>query len=82
LPFDRRGAVFLITRIGTEYGARWVSGVGIYPCHGMREPASEQALRAALAEGGRERVTRLYRHADVPVEQCWLKAPDWCLAYA
>ena len=33
-------------------------------------------------KGGWERVTRLYRRGDVPDEQCWLKAPDWALAYA
>jgi len=33
-------------------------------------------------KGGWERVTRLYRRGDVLDEQCWLKAPDWALAYA
>jgi len=27
-------------------------------------------------------VTRLYRRGDLPDEQCWLKGPDWALAYA
>jgi protein-L-isoaspartate(D-aspartate) O-methyltransferase len=25
-------------------------------------------------------VTRLYRRDDVPEDQCWLRAPGWCLA--
>ena len=36
---------------------------------------------AALEKGGWDRVTRLLRRGDVPEEQCWLKGPDWCLAY-
>ena len=41
-----------------------------------------RALAAAFEKGGWDRVTRLYRRGDVPEEQCWLKGPDWCLAYA
>ena len=25
--------------------------------------------------------SRLYRRDDLPAEQCWLRAPGWCLAY-
>ena len=47
-----------------------------------RDAECERALAAAFEKGGWERVTRLYRRGDVPEEQCWLKGPDWCLAYA
>ena len=78
---QRRGAVFVITRQGAEFHARWVSPVAIYPCAGMRDEGSERALAAALEKQDWERVTRLYRHDDVPEERCWLRAAGWCLAY-
>jgi protein-L-isoaspartate(D-aspartate) O-methyltransferase len=81
VPIQRRGAVFVITRRGEDFLARWVSPVAIYPCQGMRETASEQALEMAFQTGDWRRVTRLYRRGDLPLEQCWLKAPGWCLAY-
>jgi protein-L-isoaspartate(D-aspartate) O-methyltransferase len=80
-PVERRGAVFLITRRGQRFGATYLSGVGVYPCHGMREAVSERALAAALAKGGWEKVTRLYRGDDVPEADCWLRGPGWSLAY-
>lgn len=73
------GAVFLITRTGTNFEARMISKVRIIPCDGMRDENSEQGL-AAFQNGGWDRVRRLYRH-DVPPEKCWLRAPGWCLAY-
>ena len=78
---QRRGAVFLITRTGETFQARWIAPVAIYPCAGMRDEASEKALVSAFQKEDVRRVTRLYRTGDIPDERCWLKAPDWCLAY-
>lgn len=77
----RRGAVFRIERRGDDFLARRISAVAIFPCEGMRDPVSEAALTAAFAKGDGSNVTRLYRRGDVPEEQCWLRAPDWALAY-
>jgi protein-L-isoaspartate(D-aspartate) O-methyltransferase len=76
-----RGAVFIITREGEEFSARWVSGVAIYPCAGMRDEKSEGALAAAFANGGWNRVTRLHRTDEIPNDQCWLKGLGWALTY-
>ena len=46
----------------------------------MKRPASG-SLGAAFDKGGAERVTRLYLRDDLPEDQCWLRAPGWCLAY-
>ena len=46
-----------------------------------RDEAGERALGAAFDKGGAERVTRLYLRDDLPEDQCWLRAPGWCLAY-
>lgn len=56
-------------------------GSRIFPCEGGRDEAGERALGAAFEKGGAERVTRLYRRDDLPEDQCWLRAPGWCLAY-
>ena len=82
IPIQRRGAVFGIKRSGGEFLAKWISAVAIFPCKGARDAESERALAAAFERGGWERVTRLYRHGDLPDEQCWLKGRDWALAYA
>jgi protein-L-isoaspartate(D-aspartate) O-methyltransferase len=77
----RRGAVFHIERRDVEFFARWISAVAIFPCEGARDPASEAALAAAFQTERWHEVTRLYRRDDLPAEQCWLRAPGWCLAY-
>ena len=77
-----RGAVFLVTRKGKEFHAQWISPVAIFPCKGMRDAESEKALAAAFESGEHNRVTRLYRNDELPTEQCWVRGPGWCLAYA
>lgn len=76
----RQGGVFLIVRNGGEFAAKWICGVAIYPCSGMRDPKSERALDEAFSRGGWERVTRLRRGAEIDDAECWLRAPDWRLA--
>ncbi len=78
---QRRGAVFLITREGENFHARWIAPVAIYPCAGMRDEESERALAAAFQKEDARRVTRLYRGNNLPEERCWLSARGWCLAY-
>lgn len=83
----RHGRVFRIERGGNEYFARALSGVAVFPCEGGRDEASEAALGAAIENDaanqseGWKRVTRLYRDQDIPADRCWLRAPDWALAY-
>ncbi|MGH7110584.1 MAG: protein-L-isoaspartate O-methyltransferase family protein [Stellaceae bacterium] len=77
----RRGTVFRIERRGGEFLARRASAIAVFPCEGGRDEASEKALAAAFDRGGAEQVTRLYRRGDLPEEECWLRAPGWCLAY-
>lgn len=77
----RKGAVFRIVRQGEDLLAKRISAVGIFPCEGMRDPNSEAALAAAFEKGRVLEVTRLYRHNDVPEEDCWVRGQGWCLAY-
>jgi protein-L-isoaspartate(D-aspartate) O-methyltransferase len=76
------GAIFRIQRRGPDYLAYWISPVAIFPCAGNRDAASERALSEAFAKGGLNRITRLYRHQEIPEERCWLRGPEWCLAYS
>jgi protein-L-isoaspartate(D-aspartate) O-methyltransferase len=78
---DAGGAWFHIERRGDAFLANGISTTDLFPCEGARDPESEQTLVAALEKRGWDRVARLYRRDDVPEEQCWLKGPDWCLAY-
>ena len=77
----RRGAIFLVTRDGKGFGARWISSVAIFPCKGLREPESEAALAAAFEAEDWQRVTRLYRRDDLPEARCWLRGRGWSLTY-
>jgi protein-L-isoaspartate(D-aspartate) O-methyltransferase len=79
VPIERRGAVFRVERRSSEFLARWVSPIAIFPCEGARDPLSEAALAAAFAKGGWKEVTRLCRGDDVPTDRCWLRAPGRCL---
>jgi protein-L-isoaspartate(D-aspartate) O-methyltransferase len=79
VPIERRGAVFRIERRSSEFLARWISAVAIFPCEGARDPLSEAALAEAFEKGGWQEVTRLWRGGDVPEDRCWLRAPGWCL---
>jgi protein-L-isoaspartate(D-aspartate) O-methyltransferase len=78
----RSGAVFRIVRRGDEYFANRISAVAIFPCAGNRDEASEQVLAEAFAKEGLQRVTRLYRHEDIPDDRCWVRGPGWALAYS
>ena len=75
------GAVFRITRRGGHYDADFVGPIKVFPCEGMRDEASEQALAAAFENGGYRDVKRLRRTDDVPDEECWVKASGWSLTY-
>ncbi|HWA46519.1 MAG TPA: methyltransferase [Hypericibacter adhaerens] len=75
------GAVFRITRRGSNFDADFIGDVAVFPCEGARDEASEQALAAAFGKGGYRDVKRLLRTDDVPEEECWVRAPGWSLTY-
>ena len=76
-----QGAVLRIVREADAFSAKWISSVAIIPCAGSRDAKSERALAAAFAKGRLNEITRLYRTADIPDEDCWLRGEGWCLAY-
>ena len=76
-----RGAIFLVERMGDEFRARKAADTMIYPCSGLRDPASDEALAKAFQAGGAESVRRLYRSDDLPEKNCWVRGAGWALAY-
>ena len=81
---NNRGTVFLIERLTTPgaFGATAISGVGIYPCAGAREPKAGRHLNRALSQGGQRfvRALRLDAHEECPA--CWLHGEGYCLSVA
>lgn len=75
------GAVFLIERKGDDYLAQRKGNTQIYPCIGVRDAASEEALTRAFDKGGSEKVTRLYRNQEIEEDRCRLRGDGWALAY-
>src|SRR6266403_5513674 len=52
----------------------------IYVNAGCTRPAESWLDR--LADGGWQKVTRLYRDQEIPEERCWVRGAGWCLAYS
>ena len=75
------GAVFCFTRRRDAFEAHAVSSTAFIPCEGMRDQTSGDALAAAFAKGGVDRVTRLVRGAAPSDDQCWLRGDGWSLCY-
>jgi protein-L-isoaspartate(D-aspartate) O-methyltransferase len=75
------GAVFCITRTDDGFVARYVGPILVFPCEGMRDPASEAALARAFEAGGVDGVRRLRRDEAAPDVDCWVKGPGWSLTY-
>jgi len=78
----RRGAVFLVTRRGGDFHARWISSVAIFPCAGMRDGVSERALAEAFEKGDLRRVMRLHRGDHLQSSTSWVRGPGWSLSYS
>ena len=81
MPKGWMGAVLIIESRGNEYHVLETLSTIIFPCVGSRDEASETALSAAFAAGGLEKVKRLYRRGNEPAKNCWLRLPEWSLAY-
>jgi len=77
----RRGAVFKIERLGTEFSAQWICPAAYILAESVRDKESEAALALAFEKGDGKKVTRLYRSDDLTEDRCWLRGVGWSLAY-
>jgi protein-L-isoaspartate(D-aspartate) O-methyltransferase len=77
------GAVLAFTRQGGGIAVRFVSLCGFVcaegPLAGAR--AHQEALAAAFARGGVERVRSYHRPPPARAEGCWFAGTDWALAF-
>ena len=78
---EKHGAMFRFERRASDFTAQWISPAAFIPCESARDARSEAALAEALAKGGWEKVTRLFRTDAIAEDRCWLRAPGWSLAY-
>jgi len=82
VKFSTQHVIFRVELHGDEFHvSQGVMGAFI-SAEGPEDLAAERALAEALERGEARKVTRLYRHQEVPDEQCWLRGEGWCLAYA
>lgn len=83
VPFtlsDWRGRILKAVRTGPNWRARFISGVGIYPCTGARSTSAEKRLREALNGGGAEKVRSLRLDDHERNRNCWLHGRGFCLS--
>ena len=78
-----QGAVLALTRGGGGIAARFVSLCGFVcaegPLAGARE--HQDALAAAFARGGVERVRSWLRPPPAAADRCWFAGADWALSF-
>ena len=74
------GHFLRIVREEDRFSAGFVSPVGIYPCLGARDESANERLRASFGRGGEAQVSRLRLDDHTETGECWLHAPDFCLA--
>src|SRR5215207_5467294 len=79
---EKHGAMFRFERHISDFTAKWISPAAFIPCESARDARSETALAEALAKGGWEKVTQLFRTETIAEDRCWLRAPGWSLAYS
>jgi len=78
---NRSGSVLKVTRLTSgDYSARFISGVGIFPCEGVRSRRANRQLKAAFQSGTQNSVRSLRRDRHKPNLTCWLHGADFCLS--
>jgi hypothetical protein len=71
--------VIRLSRRDEQFEASVVTMVAIYSAIGLRDPALNARLGAALKRGMFPRITRLRRDAHDESSSCWLHAPAFCI---
>jgi protein-L-isoaspartate(D-aspartate) O-methyltransferase len=81
-PLHGYGAVLRVTRVAAGLAARFISGVGIYPCSGARDEELGGRLGKAFSRGFAElaRVCSLRLDEHAQDGSCWLHATDFCVS--
>jgi len=74
------GQVLKVTRRANGFVAHFISEVGIFPCHGARDPELNERLKEAFRAGDSKSVQSLRREQHEPDNSCWLHSTDFCLS--
>ena len=81
-PLHGYGAALKVTRQSAGLAARFISGVGIYPCTGARDDELGRRLGESFARGfaelARVRSLRVDLHRNDA--SCWLHGDDFCVS--
>ena len=76
------GAMLKVTQQPRGWTARFISGVGIFPCIGARDPAANDRLQEAFRCPAWKTVQSLRRDLHEQTEACWLHQQEFCLSTA
>jgi protein-L-isoaspartate(D-aspartate) O-methyltransferase len=76
---DMWGCMLLVTRLGQEFAARFVSQCGFIDCAGLRDPVTAARLAAVFRAGGKEQVRSLLRQPPRGAS-IWFAGDGWCLS--
>jgi protein-L-isoaspartate(D-aspartate) O-methyltransferase len=74
------GMMLKVTRGNEDYAAGFISPVGIFPCIGARDDASQRRLQEAFASGNWESVRSMRRDPHELSSTCWLHGAECCLS--
>lgn len=76
---DGWGGMLLVTRLGREFAASFVSQCGFIDCAGLRDPVTAARLAEVFAAGGKEQVRSLTRQPPAAATT-WFAGNGWYLS--
>jgi protein-L-isoaspartate(D-aspartate) O-methyltransferase len=76
---DRWGGMLLVTRLGQEFAARFVSNCGFIDCAGLRDPVTAARLAEVFRAGGQAQVRSLMRQPPHGAT-IWFAGDGWYLS--
>jgi protein-L-isoaspartate(D-aspartate) O-methyltransferase len=76
---DSWGGMLLVTRMGQEFAARFLSKCGFIDCAGLRDPVAARRLAEVFRAGGKQQVRSLTRQPP-PGATTWFAGDGWYLS--
>jgi protein-L-isoaspartate(D-aspartate) O-methyltransferase len=76
---DSWGGMLLVTRLGQEFAARFLSKCGFIDCAGLRDPVTAARLAEVFRAGGKEQVRSLTRQPPRGAT-IWFAGDGWYLS--
>lgn len=76
---DKWGGMLLVTRLGQQFAAHFVSQCGFIDCAGLRDPVTAARLAEVFHAGGKEQVRSLMRQPSHGAT-LWFAGDGWSLS--